>query len=352
MRSLLAIQARLSLLLGLAVVLLGCGEEPVRVYHVNAEAGPETTPPAENAASQGNEATVRWAKPASWKELPPDGTRLGNYTADGGDGSEAAITVIRLGGTAGGTLANVNRWRGQLMLEPVTEESLESEKVPAADGHGDFEIFDLEGGEAGAMLAAQLPLAAETWFFKLTGSMAAVAAQRENFMGLLQSVEITAGSGDMHEHDAAPPVPTVAAPKLEVPEGWEESEGSSMRLASFRIVGDGGHEADVSVVSLKDDGGGLEANLNLWRTQMQLRDLTMDELKAESLPVKSGLGDLSLVHFESTDDLLGEGRKAAIVGAMGQVGARTWFFKMAGDLDVVAAEKEKFIRFVEAAAPQ
>ncbi len=346
------IQGRQLLAPGFALLLAACGEEPVRVYHVTAGTGEEKSVPSGGTSSPADETMVRWAKPESWKELPPDGTRLGNYTADGGDGSEAAITVIRLGGTAGGTLANVNRWRSQLNLGPTTEEALSPEKVSVSDGQGEFEVFALDGAEAGGILAAQLPVAAEMWFFKMTGSSAAIAAQKENFMMLLQSVEIAHDHSGAHEQEAPPALPEVAAPKLDVPAGWEESQGSSMRLASFRVKGAGGHEADVSVVSLKDDGGGLEANLNLWRTQMQLRDLTEQELKAESLPLNSGLGALTLVHFESADDLLGEGRKAAILGAMGQVGARTWFFKMAGDLDVVAAEKEKFIRFVETAAPK
>ena len=60
----------------------------------------------------------------------------------------------------------------------------------------------------------------------------------------------------------------------EKPESWMKSEGSQMRLASYKVPYSG-YLGDLSVIVLSGDGGGVGANVNRWRGQLDLP--TQDE---------------------------------------------------------------------------
>ena len=57
--------------------------------------------------------------PAGWHKAPDRPARA--FTLFAGAGESLECYVTSLGGDAGGTLANVNRWRGQLGLTPVSD---------------------------------------------------------------------------------------------------------------------------------------------------------------------------------------------------------------------------------------
>jgi hypothetical protein len=50
--------------------------------------------------------------------------RVASYAVKRPDGRSADISVVAMGGGAGGELENVNRWRNQIGLDPVTEADL------------------------------------------------------------------------------------------------------------------------------------------------------------------------------------------------------------------------------------
>ena len=105
---------------------------------------------------------------------------------DGGD-----FSVVALGPAAGGTLANVNRWRGQMGLGSVTEGTLGTTDVELAGG-GKAVVADLtgEGSFAGKkMLVAIVSRPDRTWFYKLMGDAALVAKERDNFLSFVKSVK-------------------------------------------------------------------------------------------------------------------------------------------------------------------
>ena len=65
--------------------------------------------------------------PEGWQQLAADQMRVGNYSVTGKNGGKAQVTVIPLPGTAGGGFENVNRWRKQVGLEPITADQLDKE---------------------------------------------------------------------------------------------------------------------------------------------------------------------------------------------------------------------------------
>ncbi len=65
---------------------------------------------------------MQWTVPEGWKQLPGAGERLATFQVPGKDRPlELAITSFP--GKVGTLAANVNRWRGQLGLPPVSDET-------------------------------------------------------------------------------------------------------------------------------------------------------------------------------------------------------------------------------------
>lgn len=85
----------------------------------------QTTPAGGGAADAGGNAgapTLVYDTPEGWVEKPGSMMRDINFTI--GENGEAECYVARLPGAGGGLLANVNRWRSQMGVEPLTEEEV------------------------------------------------------------------------------------------------------------------------------------------------------------------------------------------------------------------------------------
>jgi hypothetical protein len=99
-------------------------------------------------------------------------------------------SVVVLPGPAGGELANVNRWRGQIGLPPLDEAGLAAARKVLKARAGPLKVYDFTSdGKPGSRLVAALAEAGgNTWFVKMTGDADAVGAARSDFMKLLGSL--------------------------------------------------------------------------------------------------------------------------------------------------------------------
>ncbi|WP_221030956.1 hypothetical protein [Actomonas aquatica] len=131
------------------------------------------------------------------------------------------------------------------------------------------------------------------------------------------------------------------------PAHWQEQEASGFRRGSFTIPGDGGASADLSIIAFPGDAGGLGANLNRWRGQIGLPELPEADVQATVEHV-----DTPTFHVDFID-YLGEadGAPTRIVGAILHFGNESWFFKLMGPAELVAAETPNFRAFVDTVAP-
>ena len=119
--------------------------------------------------------------------------RLASFTLSGANGQTGDLSVVALGPAAGGALANVNRWRDQFGLAAVDDAGLtrSTSTVDVAGGDRAL-VVELKGEGASAgkgMLAAIVTRPDRTWFYKLTGDDALVAAERDNFLQFVRSVK-------------------------------------------------------------------------------------------------------------------------------------------------------------------
>jgi hypothetical protein len=118
-----------------------------------------------------------------------------------------------------------------------------------------------------------------------------------------------------------------------------------MRLASFRVNGPGGKQADVSVIPLPGLGGTDLSNVNRWRSQVGLPAITEEEMTKMAQPVPVAGQTAQLFDLAGTNP--GSGDKSRILAALLHREGATWFFKMTGDDELVAGQKAAFIDFLK-----
>jgi hypothetical protein len=108
------------------------------------------------------------------------------------DGQSAEITVIPLGGMAGGLLANINRWRKEVGLGDLAEAELSKESKSLEIGGHNAVYVDFAGNEK-RNLGVILNRQDATWFFKFQGPRALVEKERANFEAFVRSIRFVVG---------------------------------------------------------------------------------------------------------------------------------------------------------------
>ena len=114
---------------------------------------------------------------------------MASYGVTAADGRAADISVVALSGEAGGTLENVNRWRDQVGLGPVTEDALSKLSQVVKIGDREAALFEsvgeipmIDGKFKARTLAAVMPAGEMTVFFKITGEDALVSENKPKFI--------------------------------------------------------------------------------------------------------------------------------------------------------------------------
>jgi hypothetical protein len=139
-------------------------------------------------------ATLAWIAPPGWINAGERPMRELTFVV--GDSSDPAeVMVTKLAGTKFGELIdNINRWRAQVNLPPITKvEDQPSERTTLAGNPA--ASFDFSGpGTAEKpnrrMLLAMSVINGDVWFFKIIGPQQVVESQKKNFNEFLKSVEI------------------------------------------------------------------------------------------------------------------------------------------------------------------
>jgi hypothetical protein len=124
------------------------------------------------------------------------------------------------------------------------------------------------------------------------------------------------------------------------PAEWQELPAGGMRLASFKFEGDAG-VADISVIALSGDGGGLVQNINRWRGQVGLSPASAEEIETEIENIPVSGGTVTFVELRGPEG--GNG----ILGGLLESGGQTWFFKMTAPDSLITEQKETFRNWLE-----
>lgn len=285
---------------------------------------------------------LTWTTPPGWRELPAGTMRAASFAVAGDERAECSLTI--LAGDGGGLLANVNRWRTQMSLDPLAQEALA--ELPRRTLLGaEAVLVDLEGTYAGmgeGPARARYRLVgligvdgAPACFLKMTGPAHVVGPEVDAFLELAASFR-DAGVAP------GPGMASGAGLAWNAPASWRRAPDRPMREVTF-LVGDGG---ECYVALLGGTGGGAYANVNRWRGQLGEGELTRAEFDAlervAMLGAEAVIVEVTGTYRGMGDDLI-EG--AALLGAVCELPDRAVFVKLVGPQPVVTAARADFLAF-------
>ena len=252
-----------------------------------------------------------WTLPDGWEQRPGTDMRLATLRIPTA-GEPLEMKVIPLP-TADGDfdaylLSNVNRWRDELQLPPISKDELADKVVK----------IDLAGSPA--------------WLVNYEGRLTKQAA-----MG---------GAPFARRWPASREAPASESNRVslpftcQVPEGWQAAPANAIQLAAYQVRY-GVRQVQISVSTA---GGSVAANINRWREQIQLPPADAGELENSLHKVTIDGHDGVLVFLAGPEEA--ESRQA-LFGAIVEARERQWFIKLRGDAELAGREKEHFEEFVQ-----
>jgi hypothetical protein len=159
--------------------------------------GPFASAPGRAPASGNTGGELLYRMPETWHEHPPRSPIVyAMFHTDADHGPQTAeVTITPLLGEGGGLLANVNMWRGQVGLPPVSDlVDQQIDKVTVAGRTVDVVVLegppDPAGGSALSAAVAIVPDLDRTWFVKLIGPRTSVQSQMRAFIGFVESIRL------------------------------------------------------------------------------------------------------------------------------------------------------------------
>ncbi|MBL4699983.1 MAG: hypothetical protein JKX85_01885 [Phycisphaeraceae bacterium] len=179
------------------LVLPGCGEEEIDVYEApHAAVAPNATAhdpqdgqdhSGHNHGPEAQQATtsqkLSFTLPQGWQQTEPGNMVLHRFVTP----SQANLAITAFPGDVGGTIANVNRWRGQLGLPTETDAQVTAALKPDKLGKQEAHRIDLANDSKRLVVTFGM-INGKTWFFKLTGTSDQIEKALPAFGTFLTSV--------------------------------------------------------------------------------------------------------------------------------------------------------------------
>jgi len=326
----------------ISLAISGCDGDEIRVYRapkspVIAAADTPTQAPTPTDS-------VIWSLPSDWSQAPNEqAMRLATFRA-GPENVEVSLSAFP--GDAGGLLPNINRWRGQLGLDPTDEASLLEEMVSTTANGATTAIVDLQNPDGQRMLASIVnPGDGQTWFVKAIGESAPLETITESFGAFSRSIHMETTVVDEHaghNHPVDNASSGAASGSLEQrlasfhpPSHWSPEENASPILAASFLATNDSEGARITVTSLVGEGGGALLNINRWRGQLGLAPV--DHLDEHAGIVRES---------PLVVDLATEDQSLRMLAAIIPSGGSSYFVKMTGTVDGAGAELDGFYQLV------
>lgn len=140
----------------------------------------------------------RFQLPEGWTRKPAGPMRVAEFLVSDGD-KTITISVSVAGGDR---LANVNRWRGQIGMDPIEEAALRESLRQIAVCNLTGEYVELVGPKtdkpAQAILGVIAPAGDRQWFFKLQGDAELARREQGRFEEFVKSVQFRDAAEDKY----------------------------------------------------------------------------------------------------------------------------------------------------------
>mgnify|MGYP001265167736 CR=1 FL=1 len=125
----------------------------------------------------------------------------------------------------------------------------------------------------------------------------------------------------------------------DAPNHWEEGKKSSMRIASYNVPYSQGL-ADLSISNFSGDGGGVLANINRWRGQLNLPFQSLDEANQSAQIGLSNIGEFKMYKIINDSNV-----DMAFMCSILQVKHSTIFIKIVSTIDGIQELENEFMDF-------
>jgi len=140
---------------------------------------------------------------------------------------------------------------------------------------------------------------------------------------------------------AATPAPS-APIQWNTPASWKLGQAGQMRVGSFEVPGSG----DGSIVILGAGAGNITDNVNRWRGQVGLPEITESAVNAQMKTVSSGIGKAKWIKIVDSKK-----PEKGILGAIIISGESVVFIKLAGPIKTLDTEQANFLALVGSLQP-
>ncbi|MCM8542704.1 MAG: hypothetical protein NE328_20730 [Lentisphaeraceae bacterium] len=210
----------------------------------------------------------------------------------------------------GSLLDNVNRWYGQLGMQPITDFGL-TQVVQKINFNGYFALAipvvksrnatqsanphgsNPHGNNPHNHAPEEKKLATapskgiriafgladeQTWYIKMAGSSNTLIKEKANFEAFSKSFKFKDGKAEWT-----------------VPEGWEKRAGGSMSVGTFSVA-----DAMVTVIPLAAQSGSLDMNVNRWRGQIGLASVPLAEIEKSLNKLSVGGNEFNYIFLSNT----------------------------------------------------
>jgi hypothetical protein len=111
------------------------------------------------------------------------------------DGEHQIEISVRSAG--GRLLDNINRWRGQLQLDPINEEQLAAALEPITVDNQEGSYIEINGQPTAesptAIYGVVVDVGSSTWFVKLRGNAELARREKDKFLAFAESLRFKSG---------------------------------------------------------------------------------------------------------------------------------------------------------------
>lgn len=121
----------------------------------------------------------------------------------------------------------------------------------------------------------------------------------------------------------------------QLPPGWTQQPGADMRYATL----EGPDGVEIAITVFGGDVGGELANINRWRKQMGLKDITESEIDQNVTRVSNGNNSAVLVDISNNNQRM--------LAAMLPDDNQTWFFKMMGPKETITKHVDEYMQILK-----
>jgi hypothetical protein len=273
-----------------------------------------------------------WTLPETWRAGDERPMRFATlYTGPGEDAAELAISSLPSGQPLA---ANVNRWRNQLGLAPLSEQKVLDALIEITGEKTRFLVFDAKGpkydtgmGGMGAPPFAQ-------------GAPAANPSSGQTMEDFHSGVA-----------DAMPPkteeeLPLPDSFQFDQPQGWESGKRSSIVFGRWTKAFDG-EAAELTLMNIRPTDESWQLNLQAWSSQVGVTEPVRAEEITTGIKIDGTDGKFVRIDGEKPESDGKTVAQSVIIAMFKDHEGEGWVVKLAGKRSAVDLARPEFDKFLE-----